>query len=119
MLAGLLTQTATVTPRTQSSTQDEYGDPLLVEGTPVHYPCFLQQRGFTGLRGAASVEETDAQDRTITRLVLYLPGWAVITHLDKVTVGAQSYEVTGEPATEYSLSGPDHIVVDLVMVQGG
>lgn len=119
-LDGLLTQTATVTPRTQDDAhEDEDGNAPILNGTPVDYPCRLEQLGFGGFGTGSSTELLNDQDRVTTALTLYLPPDAVVGPLDAVDVEGAHYEVMGDPAVQRGPEGPHHIVVALRLIEGG
>lgn len=107
---GLLAQVATVTPR-GDSTEDEYGDVTTVDGTPVDYPCRLEQ--------VTSVEDREGQNLVITEYALYLPPDAVIGARDKVTVDGVAFEVIRRPDVLRDRTTPHHIRADLRLIEGG
>lgn len=114
-LGTLFTTAVTVTPRAADVVEDDYGDEVLVGGTPANYLGRLEQ--FHTERG--SLESLDGQDRVETNYTLYLPAGAAIGPLDMVTVDSVAYEVQGRPAVQSSPSGPHHIVATLRRIEGG
>lgn len=97
-------------------TEDIYGND--VPGPPTEIPipgCSVSPRDGTG---SASNELLDARDTVITGLTLYAPYGTDIRATDRVRIGAELYEVDGQPGSFRSpftgSTGPVAVALELV-----
>lgn len=97
----LLTQQATITPRTRAEEPDAHGNRGWEDGDPQTYPALLQQ---------LSAEE-QMQDRTeqAADWRLFLPPAAVVDGDSKVVVDGKPYEVVGPPDRLRTPRGEHHV----------
>jgi hypothetical protein len=88
----LMTLPCTLYPRAVGSS-DEYGDQVLVDGTPVVLDgdpgCWIEQ--------TQRSERTDNQNEQAETFSLYLPSDADVSGLDRIEVEGVSYELDGPP----------------------
>lgn len=110
MISHLLTQPATITPRTESG-RDTYGNPITVDGTEVDTFGFWQQDGESDSR-------TDEDQATSDGWLFLLPS-ATIARTDRVEIAGVTLEVVGRPRrpTRPSL-GEHHVEVRARLVEG-
>lgn len=85
----LLTQPATITPRTPGTTKDEYGNTAMVDGTPFDTVGYFEQ--------------TQATEVLVDRQT-YISDWLIVLHAgtpvssaDRITHDGQSFELVGPP----------------------
>lgn len=86
---GMLSQTATITPRTPAAEPDEYGNEVLEDGTPFTKPCLLLQTERTESGGDLNTEAET--------LDLYLSGAVAVDSRCKIEVDGTPFEVVGPP----------------------
>ena len=89
----LMTMACTITPMNVSGV-DEYNDDVLGAGAPVSATCYLNQ---------TSRDEQTAGDNTQQQtFAVYLPPTITIDANDRITVGADTFEVIGPPWKAYN-----------------
>jgi hypothetical protein len=110
-LATLLTDTVTITPRSQDVTEDEYGDPVLEAAESFTSSARVQV--------GESEEYLEGENRVDYDALAFLPAGTVIGHLDRVDYAGDAYEVAGYPRPQKAPRGEHHIEVPLSRIVGG
>lgn len=110
MIDHLLTQPATITPRSESG-RDTYGNPITVDGTPVSTVGFWQQDGENDSR-------VDEDQATADGWLFLLPS-VTVDRTDRVTIAGVTVEVVGRPRRPTRpLLGEHHVEVRARLVEG-
>lgn len=103
----LLPQTLTLVRfSTGAGAEDEYGNPTLVEETPVTVRGRLDQIGTT--------ETTLNQDTVSDRWRAFLPAGTVIAAGDVIREGGRNFRVDGTPEVVYAATSPHHVEAPLI-----
>lgn len=110
-LAQLLTDDVVVVRRSQTVTQDEYGNPVTSsEQIRDRWPARLQQ--------VSATEIAVGDNRVLTDHVCYLPPDALVDPNDRIEHLGRTFEVIGTPAVLSDRQGVSHLEARLRFVQG-